>query len=151
MADWTLGTGAPEHLVEHNLFDHDGLASPTPGAFIGVSGGKFTQVLGFVRITNAASPYSVADDDGIILADCSSGNIIVNLPAVSGANGRSLLIKRIGASNTVTINRAGTDQIVTDGANATSKGLGSEGAHWSGVASSVDAGWITVGEYGTVT
>ena len=44
MADWTLGTGADEHLDEHNLFDHDGIASPTAGKVLGVSGGKYTQI-----------------------------------------------------------------------------------------------------------
>lgn len=148
---WNLGTTNQEHLDEHNLFDHAGIATPTAGRILGVSGGKYTQILGFVRIDDGDSPYTVADDDGIILADCSSTTVVVNLPAVSGANGRSLLIKRIGASNGVTINRAGADQIITDGAGVTSKSLGSEGAHWSGVASSGDSGWITVGEYGTVT
>lgn len=154
MADWTLGTTAQEHLVEHNVFDHDGIATPTPGTVLGESGGKITQVYpptGFVRINNTNSPYAVGAGDAVILADCSAGNVIINLPTVAAANGRSLIIKRIGGSNSVTINRASTNQIYTDGVGATSKTLGSEAAHWSGVASSADAGWFTVGEYGTVT
>ena len=154
MADWTLGTDAPTHLVEHNVFDHDGIATPTPGKVLGESGGKITQVYpptGFVRITNAQSPYTPGGGDGVILVNTSGGAVVINLPLVSAANGRALLIKRMGATNSVTINRAGTNQIITDGANATSKTLGSDGAHWSGLASSTDSGWVTVGEYGTVT
>jgi len=41
---WNLGTTNQEHLDEHNLFDHAGIATPTPGKVLGESGGKYTQI-----------------------------------------------------------------------------------------------------------
>lgn len=58
--------------------------------------------------------------DSFILADASSGNIIITLPAASTSSGRTYNIKRIDATaNTVSIVRDGSDTI--DG--ATSKSL----------------------------
>ena len=44
MADWTLTTGAQEHLDEHNQFDHTDLASLTEGRVLGVVGGIIKQL-----------------------------------------------------------------------------------------------------------
>lgn len=44
MADWTLTTGAQEHLDEHNQFDHTDLASLTEGRVLGVVGGIVKQI-----------------------------------------------------------------------------------------------------------
>lgn len=49
---------------------------------------------------------------GLVLADASAGNIIINLPACSAAVGAVYQFKRVDATaNTVTINRAGGDTI----------------------------------------
>ncbi|MEJ5360205.1 MAG: hypothetical protein WHT06_16205 [Desulfobacterales bacterium] len=60
----------------------------------------------------SASSYNVVDDDDIILLDATSNNITVTLQAVSGRNGRALTFKRTdGSSNTVSIQRTGSDTI----------------------------------------
>lgn len=41
---WTLGTGAQEHLDEHNQYDHTDLAALTNGKVLGVEGGIIKQV-----------------------------------------------------------------------------------------------------------
>lgn len=63
------------------------------------------------------SPISIVDaNKGILYAiDCTGGNVVVNLPAISGltlSDPWSIGLKKIDAStNTVTINRNGTDTI----------------------------------------
>lgn len=65
------------------------------------------------RITSA---ITVVDSDGVVLVDCTAGNVAVTLPAASAAiRGRSWAIKKMdGTANTVTITAAGSDTI--DGA-----------------------------------
>ncbi len=59
-----------------------------------------------------AATYTVVDDDDIILIDATSNNVTVTMQGVANRNGRALTFKRIdGSANTVTIQRAGTDQI----------------------------------------
>tara|TARA_R110002012_G_scaffold284212_1_gene474914 strand:+ start:2410 stop:4380 length:1971 start_codon:yes stop_codon:yes gene_type:complete len=63
------------------------------------------------KIKTATGTYNVDFADGhVIIADASSGNVILNLPALaSGNDGKILKIKKIG-SNSVTINRSGVGQ-----------------------------------------
>lgn len=62
-------------------------------------------------LNNAGSPYTLAyADHGHILVDASAGNVVINLPAATTAV--AYKFRRIDTtSNTVTINRAGTDTI----------------------------------------
>jgi hypothetical protein len=156
MADWTLTTGAQEHLDEHNLFDHDGLLSPAAGKVIGVSNGQYTQVdpaqvAVATFITSADSPYTVLVADTVVLADSTGGSVTVNLPDTSTVDGQALLVKRIDGGSAVVIQRSGADVIDTDGAVATSQSLDSVGAHWSAVGSNTYGSWFTIGKHGTVT
>lgn len=65
----------------------------------------------FVSITAADSPYS-PERETIILADASSGNITINLPAAANDPGRILGFVKIDASaNTVTVDGDGTELI----------------------------------------
>ena len=67
---------------------------------------------GIVSITDADSPYTVADDVTSILADATSGTITINLPAVSGENKRNLRIMKVDASgNAVTLDGDGSETI----------------------------------------
>jgi hypothetical protein len=68
--------------------------------------------VGFVTSGTAALTQANA---GLLLIDASAGNVILNMPAASAAVGAVFQFKRVDAStNTVTINRAGSDTI--DGA-----------------------------------
>lgn len=56
-------------------------------------------------IDNADSPYTTTQNEEIILADATSGNITINLPAVSGLKDskRYTIIKTDSSANTVTV------------------------------------------------
>lgn len=67
-----------------------------------------------INIAFADSPYTVATltADTLITVDTSLGNVVINFPASSGEdNGRLIGINKNGATNTITINRAGSDTI----------------------------------------
>lgn len=77
-------------------------------------------VLPAIRIEPAltiktAATYTVTPEDGILLLDCTSNTITVTLPAAANRGPNPLKLKKIDSTtNTVTINRAGSDLI--DGA-----------------------------------
>lgn len=64
------------------------------------------------EIDNTDSPYSPLDEKTII-GDTSSGNITINLPAISGISGRRLNIKNIG-SGVITVDASTTETIDGD-------------------------------------
>ena len=149
---WTFGTDRQEHLDEHNQYDHADLASLTEGRVLGVSGGLIKQVEAkSFAVLVTGSTYQVVDGDTVILVDSSATTVTITLALTSVFDLQSLLIKRIAGGNTVAINRAGTDQIDTDGATAASKALTDIGASWSASALSSDSRWYTIGEHGSVT
>ncbi len=65
-------------------------------------------------ITSADSPYTITATDCFIKADASSGAITVFLPAVAGFDERAFYIKKIDATNNVTVDGDGAELI--DGA-----------------------------------
>lgn len=67
-------------------------------------------------IATGDSPYTVIDSDEVITADTSGGNIEIDLPTVVARNGRRLRIYRPSASNTLTLDPDGTEQIDGGGA-----------------------------------
>ena len=72
------------------------------------------------KITTASGTHNhvFATHGSILIADASGGAVTINLPAIaSGNDGKILKIKKVG-SNSVTINRGGSDQI--DGLNSIS-------------------------------
>ena len=82
----------------------------------------------------------------VVNVDTSGGTRVVTLPDCNTFAGKNYLIRRDG-SNTVTINRAGSDTF--DDA-ATSKSLDTDGAA-IGIFSIGDGEWKIVGTQGTVT
>jgi hypothetical protein len=55
-------------------------------------------------ITNTDSPYTASVDDEIIIADTSSGNITINLPAIAGlADSKKYTVIKSDSANTVTV------------------------------------------------
>lgn len=69
----------------------------------------------YTKKTSANSPYTVLSGDWAIYYDASGGNSIVNLPAAASNNNRILLVKRLNASNRVTVKANGAELI--DGSN----------------------------------
>lgn len=65
---------------------------------------------GITSVNNAASPYTVANTDMVLLVDCTAGNVTVNIPpAVSQ---QVIIIRRIDSSaNTLTLSPNGADVI----------------------------------------
>jgi hypothetical protein len=152
MADWTYGTPRDEHLDEHNQYDHTDLASLTEGQVLGVAGGVIKQVFGTsLAAFITGTTYQVVDGDTVLLVDTTANAVTVTLALASAMDRQSILIKRVAGSNAVTINRAGSDQVDTDGATATSKSLDGIGASWSASALASSSRWYTIGEHGTVT
>lgn len=63
-------------------------------------------------ITSSDSPYTVVNDDEIIVCDCSGGSIIVNLQPVSTALRKKYTVIKIDSSaNTATITPSGSELI----------------------------------------
>lgn len=74
---------------------------------------------GVTTITNADSPYTLQDGDGILLCDTTAGAITVNLPATASHVGRVLTIKKTsGGVNAVTLDGNGAETIDGSATNA---------------------------------
>lgn len=103
-----------------------------------------------VVVTGPAT-YLVQTGDTVILAISSAGAVQVTLPTVASFGDNAILVKRLGSSP-VTVTRDVAEYFWTDGNFTSSKTLGTQGAHWSGVAyDTTPALWVTIGEHGTVT
>lgn len=66
------------------------------------------------RLTSADSPYTVNSNDSILICNTSGGSITINLMPALEWEQKLLIVKKISASNTVTVDADGTDLI--DGA-----------------------------------
>jgi hypothetical protein len=60
-------------------------------------------------ITATDSPYALGDAG--VIADASSGDVTVNLPAAAGSAGATVMVYKTGASGTVTVDAASTELI----------------------------------------
>jgi hypothetical protein len=72
------------------------------------------QLYNQTSVNHAASPYTPLATDALLLVDTTGGSVTINLPAASARNGYPLTIKDAKGSansNTITINRNGTDTI----------------------------------------
>jgi hypothetical protein len=90
----------------------------------------------YATSTKTGTSYTITNTDTVIIADASSNNVTITLPAASGSPGYRFYVKRKDASgNTVTIARSGGDTI--DGATShtldlqyTSATVVSDGSNW---------------------
>lgn len=65
-----------------------------------------------VAITDADSPYTVdLDIANVLICDDTSGAITLNLPAAASNTHRTLYVKKISASNSVTLDGSGAETI----------------------------------------
>ena len=71
--------------------------------------GMFTNVGNIT--TGTTVPHITNDDGRLYLCDTSGGNIIINLPAIGSDEGHRFGFQKTHASNTVTINRNGSDTV----------------------------------------
>lgn len=97
--------------------------------------------LGAAKVVSGT--YAPVAGDTVLVVNTSGGAATINLPAVDSFDDQALLIIQYG-TNSVTINRNGTDEIWTDGSTTTSKVLSATGSRWSGVAVSSLDRWITI-------
>lgn len=65
-------------------------------------------------IDDTDSPYTALGTDNVILADDTSGSITINLPAAASSTGKIYYVKKLSASNSVTVD--GADSETIDGA-----------------------------------
>lgn len=88
------------------------------GKFID-SGGRYklSDFIGdVVRVAHKTASYTLSKTDRVITADCTSGNVTITLPPVSGNTGRRFVVKRTDASvNNVIVAGDGSETI--DGSN----------------------------------
>ena len=70
------------------------------------------------RLTNADSPYEMNLNDGVLICDATSGNIVINLKPAREWEQKKLTIKKISSANTVTVTPNGSETI--DGASSKS-------------------------------
>jgi hypothetical protein len=65
-----------------------------------------------ISVNFAASPYTITDASASYELDCTSGNIVVNLPARAANLGKEITFDRVDlSSNIATLTRAGSDVI----------------------------------------
>lgn len=131
------------------------LANQVEGAGIVLDGNVRTQVAQAIKrlaganvtsVTFAMSPFALtADHAGLVLVDCSGGNVVLNLPAANVVTALPIVyvsVKTEASANTATFNRAGANLI--DGAN--SFALTTQYQSRTIRSNAVDA-WATVSQY----
>lgn len=105
-----------------------------------------------LRTLNTATPTAIAYTDGTLLFDTTTTAITVDLPSASVGKVR-IPFKDIGANantNTITLNRVGTDTIVTSVTGQTSAVINVNGDSGYFLSNGVDT-WYLIGGYSNVT
>lgn len=97
------------------------------------------------RIFSKTGAYVAMLDDDVLLADAAGGAFTITLPVAATVPGKRLTIKRISASNNVTVDGDASETI--DG--ATTKVLGSQWAFITVISNGT--AWFIVATGGTVT
>lgn len=91
------------------LDEIDGLVDTNTAAIAALGTGMFTLV---GNLTTGTTAPNISSDDGrLYLCDTSGGGITINLPAIGANEGHRFGFQKTHASNTVTINRNGSDTI----------------------------------------
>lgn len=105
-------------ILYYNSSAHQRLAIGTNGQVLQVSSGlpawtappAATDTV--TEITSADSPYTLTTSTNTLLVDCTSGNVEVDLYAISGNAGKKVkIIKTDSSTNTLTIDPNGTETI----------------------------------------
>lgn len=118
-----------------------GMAITNPNSILQVAGPIATAINTSAKTT----AYTVVATDSTIQADASGGTFQVTLPTAASITGRQYTIKRINATNNVTVGCAGAETI--DG--AATKTLGNQ---WAALTvQSNGTNWIIVNLMGTVS
>ena len=142
-----FATGTSETAAERMRIDADGQVGIgiTPTETLHVAGSIGLQQ---VTIDNTDSPYTVLSTDHTIIANAASGAITINLPASASSDDRVLVIKKIDASNDVTID--GNSAETVDGAATLvldtqyeSSFIQCDGSNWHRLGGGLSAGGFT--------
>ncbi|HSX05827.1 MAG TPA: hypothetical protein VLF69_05130 [Candidatus Saccharimonadales bacterium] len=112
--DASGATGDTYYRDSSGNFTRLGIGSS--GQALTVSGGLpawGTVASGTLATATKTTNYTVTTTDAVILADATSGNVTITLPAASGASGYRFYIKRVDntTTNSVTITPNGSDTI----------------------------------------
>ena len=89
------------------------------------------------KIKKVSAAYNAEKEDGIILVDTSGGAVTVTLPAVTGTNQKTYVIKKsTNSANNITVATPGSETIdgsatsTVSGTSYESKKYISDGANW---------------------
>jgi len=118
-----------------------GIGASSPSSALQVVGPIATAI----NTSAKTGAYTITATDSTIQADASGGAFQVTLPTAASIAGRQYTIKRINATNNVTVGCSGAETI--DG--ATTKTLGSQWA--TGTVQSNGTTWLLVSQVGTVS
>ena len=77
-------------------------------------GSKWTPARTGVAVKSVSANYSMTQDEDIVEVNTSGGNVSIDLPDLASNAGRSFCVLNLG-SNTVTVQRLGSDTIGPDG------------------------------------
>ena len=72
---------------------------------------KWANPTGLAPTVTKTASYTATADDHTIRVDTTSGNVTISLPAAASSVGRIFYIKKVAASNTVTIDPSGSETI----------------------------------------
>lgn len=116
---WSNATAyAPYDVVSYNGSSYVCIGNTTneapdvtPGKWDLFAKGESTSI---VSIDDTDSPYTATASNGTVLCDQTSGNIVINLPAVASVEGLKLVFKCIGTTNTITLTPDGSETIDGD-------------------------------------
>ena len=93
-------------------------------------------------ITDADSPYTIVDDDVVILADATGAAITVNLPPVADSQHRVVSVKNVGDGTfAVSVDPDGIDEL-----DNTTAAKSLAGTLDGGIFSCEGAAWWTLGD-----